>query len=190
MVTARVWPNSILAAVLAVAPVMAQRSGSRGSGSRSSSHGPVSSFSRGSHGGGGYGRGHGGYNGYGRGYRGFGGIYIGSYWGPSYSYGYYDPYYYPPTYVYPAPVYSYPAPPPVYSTPQTQYAPAPAAPQGKPVTLLVFRDHNIYAAMDYWVEGDRINYITRDGKQHSASISQLDLGYTQTLNNERNVPFN
>jgi hypothetical protein len=59
----------------------------------------------------------------------------------------------------------------------------------KPVTLLVFKNHSIYAVTDYWLEDGRIHYVTSYGAQDSASTDQLDLDFTRKLNDERSVKF-
>jgi len=66
--------------------------------------------------------------------------------------------------------------------------PKPAA-EAKPVTLLVFKNHSIYAVTDYWVEDGRVHYVTSYGSQDSASVDQLDLEFTRKLNDERSVKF-
>jgi len=62
-------------------------------------------------------------------------------------------------------------------------------PEAKPVTLLVFKNHSIYAVSDYWVDDGRVHYITSYGAQDSASTDQLDMDFTRKLNDERSVKF-
>lgn len=57
------------------------------------------------------------------------------------------------------------------------------------LVLLAFQDHSIYAATDYWVEGDTIYYTTSYGAQNQAPISALDLSLTTQLNRERGIDF-
>ena len=64
-----------------------------------------------------------------------------------------------------------------------------AAPASNPVTLLVFKDHSIYAVTDYWVEQDRLHYVTSYGASNSVPLDQLDLEFTRKLNEERNIKF-
>lgn len=59
----------------------------------------------------------------------------------------------------------------------------------KPLTLLVFNDHSIYAVTDYWKEGNRVCYTTNYGSQNCVAQDQLDLQFTKKLNAERNIPF-
>jgi len=71
-----------------------------------------------------------------------------------------------------------------------QAAPAePPLPPAKPVTLLVFKEHSIYAVTDYWKEGDRLCYTTNYGSQNCVSLDQIDLDFTKKLNAERNIKF-
>lgn len=57
------------------------------------------------------------------------------------------------------------------------------------LTLLVFKDHSIYAATDYWRQDDRLHYLTNYGSKNSIPLDQLDMDMTVQLNRERNVPF-
>lgn len=94
------------------------------------------------------------------------------------------------------------APPPQVITPQPSQppvtvnnyiytvAPPPKTEEGsKPITLLVFKDHSIYAVSDYWQEGTRVFYVTTYGSKDSVAVEQLDMEFTIKLNNERNVTF-
>lgn len=58
-----------------------------------------------------------------------------------------------------------------------------------PLTLLVLKNHSIYAVTDYWKEGDRLCYDTSYGTQNCVSFDLLDLEFTKKLNEERNVKF-
>jgi hypothetical protein len=72
----------------------------------------------------------------------------------------------------------------------TVYRPSqPATPEPASLTLLVFKDHSIYAVSQYWKEGDRIHYVTSYGAASSMPVDQLDLEFTRKLNEERNVKF-
>ncbi|HLJ16743.1 MAG TPA: hypothetical protein VKV15_19765 [Bryobacteraceae bacterium] len=57
------------------------------------------------------------------------------------------------------------------------------------IYLLAFKDHTIIPALAYWVDGDALNYITKDGIQNRASLSLIDKDFSKQLNNERHVPF-
>ncbi len=63
------------------------------------------------------------------------------------------------------------------------------APASKPEVLLVTKDHSLYSATRYWVEGNTLYYITGYEVRKSLPLDQLDLEFTRQLNKERNVPF-
>ncbi len=58
------------------------------------------------------------------------------------------------------------------------------------LTLLVFKDHSIYAVTDYRLEAGQLHYLTSYGAHNAVPIDQLDLEMTVQLNRERNVEFN
>jgi hypothetical protein len=62
-------------------------------------------------------------------------------------------------------------------------------PASKPITLLAFKDHSIYAVTDYWKEGGRIYYVTSYGGTNNVPIDQVDQDFTKRLNAERGVAF-
>jgi hypothetical protein len=66
-----------------------------------------------------------------------------------------------------------------------------AAPQDtQPIMFLIaMKDHTIYPALAYWVEGDTLNYITTQGTKNSASLDLIDREFSQQLNRERKVDF-
>ncbi len=72
-----------------------------------------------------------------------------------------------------------------YQAPRAAEPPAPS----RPLALLVLKDHTIYAATDYWLEGGRLHYLTSHGSSDSVALDQLDLEFTVKLNAERNVRF-
>jgi hypothetical protein len=63
---------------------------------------------------------------------------------------------------------------------------APAEPEQK-IFLIAFKDHTIYSAMAYWVEGDTLHYVTTQGTHNQASLDMIDRDFTDRLNRERNV---
>jgi len=142
------------------------------------------------------------------------GLYVGL-GGWYYPYGYYAPYAYDPYYYDPynygyqvgpsAPAQPYPQqtqpypqqtqPYPQQGQPYPQQAP-PQQTQPQAATgnqgnyfLIEFNDHTIQAATAYKVEGDQIHWITRDGKEHQAPVSSVDIADSQKLNSDRNVEF-
>lgn len=71
------------------------------------------------------------------------------------------------------------------------YEPSATVPEkpAKPLTLLVFKDHSIYAATDYYRQGDRMCFGTNYGLSKCVAADQLDGPMTTKLNAERNVAF-
>jgi hypothetical protein len=66
---------------------------------------------------------------------------------------------------------------------------ATAAPPEKPLTLLAFKDHSIYAVTDFWKQNERLYYVTNYGAKNNVALDQLDVDFTVKLNDERGVPF-
>jgi hypothetical protein len=122
-------------------------------------------------------------------------VYIGGY-GYGYGYGGYDT-----QPVQPAPTQSaqpnviviYPQAPP---QPQMYYQPAPP-PQSSIIDvpqqgqqeqteathyLLAFKDHSIYSAVAYWVDGDTIHYMVSGNLHKQAPVSSVDRDLTGRLN--------
>lgn len=81
---------------------------------------------------------------------------------------------------------------------QQPAAPAPDPSSAKPGDLLSepqnyylieYKDHTIYSALTYWVEGDTLHYVTTQNTHNQASLSLIDLDKTYKLNEDRKVPF-
>jgi hypothetical protein len=53
--------------------------------------------------------------------------------------------------------------------------------------LIAFKDHSIYSAFAYWVEGDTLHYVTPQRVHNQASLSLVDRELTATLNRDRNM---
>lgn len=68
--------------------------------------------------------------------------------------------------------------------------PAPASDQGNvaplqaPTYLIAFKDHSIYSAVAYWVEGDTLHYFTSGSNHNQVSLSLIDRDLTLRLNQE------
>lgn len=58
-----------------------------------------------------------------------------------------------------------------------------------PMFLIAMKDHTIYPALAYWVQGDTLNYVMVGGAVNHASISAVDRDLSAKLNSERNVEF-
>ena len=55
--------------------------------------------------------------------------------------------------------------------------------------LIALKDHTIFPAVAYWVEGDTLNYITVQGVKNSASLDLVDREFSRQINKERKVEF-
>jgi len=55
--------------------------------------------------------------------------------------------------------------------------------------LIAMKDHTIYPAVAYWVEGEILNYITVQGVKNSASLDLVDREFSKQINKERKVEF-
>jgi hypothetical protein len=50
--------------------------------------------------------------------------------------------------------------------------------------LIAFKDHTIYSAVAYWVDGDTLHYFTSGNTHNQVSLSLIDRDLTQRLNKE------
>jgi len=92
-----------------------------------------------------------------------------------------------------------PPPPPTYYEPAPEPAPPvkqearvrPGDPIAEPQNyyLIEYKDHSIYSALAYWIEGDTLHYVTTQNTHNQASLSLIDLEKTAKLNEDRSVPF-
>ena len=57
----------------------------------------------------------------------------------------------------------------------------------KSLTLLALRNETIYAVTDYWLDGDRLDYLLPSGNRGICALNELDLARTTQLNSERGV---
>jgi hypothetical protein len=72
------------------------------------------------------------------------------------------------------------------------YPPAPTQAQSDdaPDTahyLIAFKDHSIYSAVAYWVDGDTLHYFTTPTTHNQASVGLVDRDLTDRLNKESGV---
>jgi hypothetical protein len=65
----------------------------------------------------------------------------------------------------------------------------PAKPADPPHYLLAFKDHSIYSAVAYWVDGDTLHYFTAGNVHNQASMSLIDRPLTERLNRELGIDF-
>lgn len=68
-------------------------------------------------------------------------------------------------------------------------ATAPGTKTERPVTLLQLLDGSMYGLTDYWVEGERLHYITDYGGENLVPLARIDFGKTMQVNAERGVKF-
>jgi hypothetical protein len=81
------------------------------------------------------------------------------------------------------------------SAPPAGYT-VPAAPQSEQRSvsildpshyLIAFKDHTIYSAVAYWVEGDTLHYFTSGNTHNQVSMELVDRALTDRLNKESGV---
>ena len=71
--------------------------------------------------------------------------------------------------------------------PETLEEPANAT--DPPHYLLAFKDHSVYSAVAYWVDGDTLHYFTAGNIHNQASMSLIDRPLTERLNRELGIDF-
>jgi len=81
------------------------------------------------------------------------------------------------------------------AAPPTAAAPAATPTQGAladdqpTIFLIAMQDHSIRPVIAYWVQGDTLHYVSREGVLDQVSLAQVDRDFSRQLNAERNVPF-
>jgi hypothetical protein len=55
--------------------------------------------------------------------------------------------------------------------------------------LIAYKNHTVYTALAYWLEGDTLHYVTTQNTHNQASLSLIDLERTIKLNADNSVPF-
>jgi len=76
------------------------------------------------------------------------------------------------------------APPSVYQPPVRQTVEEPPPTQAPTPYLIAFKDHSIYSAVAYWVDGDTLHYFTSGDTHNQVSISLIDRELTARLNRD------
>lgn len=56
--------------------------------------------------------------------------------------------------------------------------------------LIALRDHTIYSALAYWVDGTTLHYFTSGNIHNQVSLSLVDRDLTERLNKETGMPMN
>ena len=78
--------------------------------------------------------------------------------------------------------------PPATAPPATR-APGVLADDQPTIFLIAMQDHSIRPVIAYWVQGDTLHYVSRDGVVDQVSLALVDRDFSRQLNAERNVPF-
>jgi hypothetical protein len=55
--------------------------------------------------------------------------------------------------------------------------------------LIAYKDHSVYTALTYWIEGDILHYVTTRNTHNQASLSLIDIDQTTKLNADNPEPF-
>lgn len=55
--------------------------------------------------------------------------------------------------------------------------------------LIAYKNHAVYAALAYWIEGNTLHYVTTQNTHNQASLDLIDIELTKNINQTRNVPF-
>jgi hypothetical protein len=85
-----------------------------------------------------------------------------------------------------APLSFYPPPPDQQAQSQTVVVPPSDT---TPPYLIALKDHTIYSAIAYWVDGDTLHYFTSGNTHNQVSLSLLDRPMTERLNRETGTDF-
>ena len=88
-----------------------------------------------------------------------------------------------------APQGGYAAPPQAPPPDQGQAAAAAGSEDTQFLFLIAMKDHTIFPAVAYWVEGDTLNYITNQGVRNRISLDLVDRDFSKQLNQQRGVDF-
>lgn len=82
-----------------------------------------------------------------------------------------------------------PVPSGIMQPPDNNASGGPSINGDTPMILIAMKDHTIYPALAYWVQGDTLNYVMVGGAVNHASISAVDRELSMKLNSERQVDF-
>ena len=133
---------------------------------------------------------------------GYGVGFAGGYW-PWSGIGYWDPFW-DSAYAYPAYTSYNSSPgvtvvyvPPAYEAPPPRQSARPVIREYRDeygaakqiVYLIAFKDGNIRAATRYWIDGNTLRYVTREGQERSASLETVDRAFSDQLNRDQHVEF-
>lgn len=76
-----------------------------------------------------------------------------------------------------------------YESPTHPYDNQTAADQPPTIYLIAMKDHTIFPAVAYWVDGNTLNYVTTEGSLNRATLDLVDRDFSTQLNQERQVEF-
>jgi len=76
---------------------------------------------------------------------------------------------------------------PAATSPETAPAPEETSAAEPSHYLIALKDHTIYSAVAYWVEGDTLHYFTTPTTHNQVSLSLLDRDLTDRLNRESGI---
>ncbi len=62
-------------------------------------------------------------------------------------------------------------------------------PQKTTYFSIALRDNSVIDAVAYWVDGNTLHYIDKQGKEKQVQVSQVDEARSQQLNSERGIEF-
>ena len=78
----------------------------------------------------------------------------------------------------------------IYSQPSTQPLNEGQASGDAHTYLIAYKDHSVYTALAYWIEGHTLNYVTTSNTHNQADLSLIDVDFTTKLNQDRGMPVN
>jgi hypothetical protein len=120
-----------------------------------------------------------------------------SYYGAFFDFDLLPDYGYWPYYPYPG-YYTYPAYPQTVvinggvayqGSDEARQRALPAPSQTERFWLIALKDDTVLAVTDYWMVGNTLHYISRQGKESTVDYSQVDLDFTKRLNGGRGLEF-
>ena len=85
----------------------------------------------------------------------------------------------------PLPETQLPPPPDAYLPPQVHNS----NDDSPTIYLIAMKDKSIFATVAYWVDGETLNYVTREGSLNHVSLGLVDRDFSKQLNDERRVDF-
>jgi hypothetical protein len=74
-----------------------------------------------------------------------------------------------------------------YQSPVQSQTSEPPSPVESAHFLIAFKDHTIYSAVAYWVDGDTLHYFTNGNTHNQVSVSLIDRDLTARLNKDSGV---